>query len=92
MIILTVPIFVPVIIQLGFDPIWFGIVIVMVTELAQITPPVGVNVFIIQSVIREVPMATIFRGAFPFMVANLVGIIIITMVPAIALLLPNAMH
>ena len=68
MIILTVPIIFPVIIHLGFDPIWFGVIIVMTVELGLIHPPVGMNVFVIKSVVKDVSFSTIFRGVIPFVV------------------------
>ena len=71
MIILTIPIIFPVILQLGFDPIWFGVIIVMTVELGLIHPPVGMNVFVIKSVVQEVSFSTIFRGVLPFIVTDL---------------------
>lgn len=65
MITLTVPIFYPAVIALGFDPIWFGVVIVLVVEMGVITPPVGINVYVISGISDGVPMPTIFRGIFP---------------------------
>jgi len=91
MVVLTVPIFFPVITALGFDPIWFGIIIVAVVEVGQITPPVGINVFVVQGVAKDVPMYTIFKGIVPFVVADTVFIILITAVPQIALFLPGMM-
>ncbi|MFC1861445.1 TRAP transporter large permease subunit [Chloroflexota bacterium] len=91
MIILTVPIFFPVIVALGFDPIWFGIIIVRVVEMGQITPPVGINVFIIKGVAKDVPLYTIFRGIVPFLIADLLHVILLVAVPQIALFLPNLM-
>jgi len=78
-------------VNLGFDPIWFGVMVVIMLEMALITPPVGVNVFIIKGVAQDVPMYTIFKGIWPFWVAMLVGLIILTIFPEIALLLPNTM-
>jgi tripartite ATP-independent transporter DctM subunit len=91
MIILTVPIFFPVITALGFDPIWFGIIIVKVVELGQLTPPVGINVFVIHGVARDVPMYTIFRGIVPFFVADLFEVALLVVFPQIATVLPNLM-
>ena len=71
MIILTVPIIFPVIKQLGFDPIWFGVIIVMTVELGLIHPPVGMNIFVIKSVIEDVKISTIFYGVLPFIVTDL---------------------
>ncbi len=91
MIVLTVPIFFPVVTALGFDPIWFGIIIVTVNEVGAITPPVGINVFVIQGVAKNIPMYTIFRGIVPFLYADVVFVILITVFPQIVLLLPNMM-
>ncbi len=91
MIILTVPIVFPAIQALGFDPIWFGIIIVMTVELGLIHPPVGMNVFVIKSVIKDVSMSTIFLGVLPFVVTDLVRLIILIAVPKLATWLPSAM-
>ena len=89
LIVLTVPVIFPVVLRLGFDPIWFGVVIVLVSEMGVITPPVGVNVYVIKGVAPDVPMHTIFRGIWPFLGAEVVCTIIILFVPQIALFLPN---
>src|SRR5437660_8360230 len=91
MVILTVPIIFPVIRELGFDPIWFGIIIVMTVELGLIHPPVGMIVFVIKSVIQDVTFATIFRGVLPFIVTGLLRLIILIAFPIIALWLPSRM-
>jgi C4-dicarboxylate transporter, DctM subunit len=91
MIILTVPIIFPVIRTLGFDPIWFGVIIVMTVELGLIHPPVGMNVFVIKSVIKDVNFATIFKGVLPFVVTDLVRLVILVAFPIIALYLPTRM-
>jgi len=91
MIILTVPIVFPAIQALGFDPIWFGIIIVMTVELGLIHPPVGMNVFVIKSVIKDVSMSTIFLGVLPFVVTDLVRLAILVAVPKLATWLPSAM-
>jgi C4-dicarboxylate transporter, DctM subunit len=91
MIILTVPIIYPVIVQLGFDPIWFGVIIVMTVELGLIHPPVGMNVFVIKSVIKDVSFTTIFKGVIPFVVTDLFRLVILISFPAIALWLPSKM-
>ena len=91
MIILTVPIIFPVIVQLGFDPIWFGVIIVMTVELGLIHPPVGMNVFVIKSVIKDVSFLTIFKGVLPFVVTDLLRLLILIMFPIIALWLPSKM-
>ena len=89
MIILTVPIIFPVIIHLGFDPIWFGIIIVMTVELGLIHPPVGMNVFVIKSVVKDVSFSTIFRGVIPFVVTDLIRLVILIAFPMLALWLPH---
>ena len=91
MIILTVPIIFPVIVQLGFDPIWFGIIIVMTVELGLIHPPVGMNVFVIKSVVHDVSFMTIFKGVIPFVLTDILRMIILIAFPMIALWLPGRM-
>ena len=91
MIILTIPIIFPVVMQLGFDPIWFGVIIVMTVELGLIHPPVGMNVFVIKSVVQEVTFSTIFRGVLPFIVTDLIRLIILITFPILALWLPSHM-
>jgi C4-dicarboxylate transporter, DctM subunit len=91
MIILTVPIIFPVIIALGFDPIWFGVIIVMTVELGLIHPPVGMNVFVIKSVVKDVSFMTIFKGVLPFVATDIVRLIILIAFPIIALWLPQRM-
>ncbi len=91
MIILTVPIIYPVILQLGFDPIWFGVIIVMTVELGLIHPPVGMNVFVIKSVVKDVSFTTIFKGVIPFVVTDLLRLLILISFPIIALWLPSKM-
>src|SRR6202035_4287594 len=91
LIILTIPIIFPVILQLGFDPIWFGVIIVMTVELGLIHPPVGMNVFVIKSVVQEVSFSTIFRGVLPFIVTDLIRLVILIAFPILALWLPSQM-
>ena len=91
MIILTVPIVFPVIQALGFDPIWFGVVIVMTVELGLIHPPVGMNVFVIKSVIREVKLSTVFYGVMPFVVTDIIRLAIIISFPILSTWLPSHM-
>ena len=91
MLLLTVPIFFPVVMGLGFDPIWFGIVVVVVTEISLITPPVGLNVFVLKGVIKDVSTATIFKGVTPFWVVDLIRLLIIVLFPWVVLVLPNSM-
>ena len=91
MMLIMVPILFPVILGLGFDPIWFGVLVVIMMEMGMITPPIGMNVFVISGVARDVPMSTIFRGVLPFVLAMAVCVAIVVAVPQIALFLPNAM-
>jgi tripartite ATP-independent transporter DctM subunit len=91
MIMLTIPIFFPVVKALGFDPIWFGVVIVLITEMGVITPPVGVNVYVVYGVAKDVPLEDIFRGVFPMLLALLVCNLILLFFPQIALFLPGLM-
>lgn len=92
MLILTIPIVFPLITSLGFDPIWFGIITVRIFEIAQITPPVGMNVFIISGVAKDVPLGTIYQGVFPFLVADIINLTLLIMFPQISLLIPNMMR
>ncbi len=92
MLLLTVPIFYPVVQSLGFDLVWFGIVVVVVTEISLITPPVGLNVFVISGVLKDVSTGTIFKGVTPFWIADIIRLLLITLVPAISLLLPTWLY
>jgi C4-dicarboxylate transporter DctM subunit len=91
MILITVPIFYPMMLALHFDPIWFGVVIVMVVEMGLITPPVGMVVFVVKGITGDVPMYTIFKGLVPFLIADLVLLTLLTIFPQIALFLPSTM-
>ncbi|WP_299032203.1 TRAP transporter large permease subunit, partial [uncultured Sulfitobacter sp.] len=89
MILLTVPIFFPIITDLGFDPVWFGIIVVMVVELGLITPPIGMNVFVIKGMVPNVKLSSIYKGVIPFVIAQLILIIAVFIIPDIALWLPE---
>ena len=89
MILLTVPIFYPIVIDLGYDPIWFGIIVVMVVELGLITPPIGMNVFVIKGMAQSVPLVSIYKGVLPFVIGQVVLIIAVFLIPEIALWLPE---
>jgi C4-dicarboxylate transporter DctM subunit len=91
MIILTIPIVFPVIKELGFDPIWFGVIIVMTVELGLIHPPVGMNVFVIKSVIKDVKLSTVFYGVMPFVLTDILRLVILIAFPILALWLPSHM-
>ncbi|MBW1858586.1 MAG: TRAP transporter large permease subunit, partial [Deltaproteobacteria bacterium] len=90
--ILTIPIVFPMVIGMGFDPIWFGVIITLVMELSLITPPVGINVFVISGVAKDVPIHTIFYGILPFWIAIVACIILLIAFPQIALFLPFTMN
>ncbi len=92
LILLTVPIFYPVILALHYDPIWFGVIIVLVTQMGVISPPVGINVYVVKGVAPEIPLATIFRGVIPFLIALIVGTIILIVIPQISIFLPGLMN
>ena len=91
MILLTVPIFAPLVESLGFDLIWFGILVVVVTEISLITPPIGLNVFVLKGVLKDVSIQTIFKGVTPFWCADIIRLIILALIPSIALILPSMM-
>ena len=92
LIMLTIPIFYPIILDLGYDPIWFGIIIVLVTQMGVITPPVGINVYVVNGIAGDVQLEKIFKGAMPFLLALIVGTGLIVVFPQIALWLPNLMY
>ena len=89
LVVVTVPIFFPVVMKLGFDPIWFGVIIVLVAEMGVITPPVGVNVFVIKGIAPDIPLHVIFKGIFPFLGALIILTILLMFVPQIATFLPS---
>jgi TRAP-type C4-dicarboxylate transport system permease large subunit len=91
MMVLTLPVVFPIITALGYDPIWFGVVMVIVLEMGLIDPPVGVNVFVVKGIAGDVPMNEIFIGILPFWLAMIVTIVILVILPEIALVLPNSM-
>ena len=90
MLVITVPIYYPIILGLGFDPIWFGVVAVIVIEMGMITPPVGLNVFVVRSVAEDVSLKTVFSGVTPFLLAMIVTLLLIVAFPQISLLIPNS--
>lgn len=92
MITLTVPIFLPIVTSLGFSEIWFGVLCVMVMMLGLVTPPVGLNCYVISGIAKDVPLAQIFKGAFPFIPAILLSIIVIIAFPQVATWLPNLLY
>lgn len=91
MILMSVPVFLPVIVSLGYDPVWFGILLVVLVEIGLITPPVGMNCFVLRSQIPEMKITTVFLGVTPFIAANIVMIGILLLYPDLALMMPNAL-
>lgn len=89
LIMLTVPVFYPVVLKLGYDPIWFGVIIVLITQIGVVTPPVGANVYVVSGVARDVPLEVIFRGVLPFLVAMAAMTLLLVAFPSIALWLPS---
>jgi tripartite ATP-independent transporter DctM subunit len=92
MLLLTVPIFYPIVQHLGFDLVWFGILVVVVTEISLITPPVGLNVFVLSGVLKDTSTKTIFKGIMPFIGADIIRLLLITLIPAISLILPELLY
>ena len=91
LIIVTVPIIFPLILSLGFNPIWFGIIVVRLVEIGQITPPVGLNLFVVKGVAKDIPMGTIYRGVIPFLIADIFHVVLLVALPQISLFLPSFM-
>lgn len=91
MVMLVTPILFPIVTALGFDPIWFGVFLVVATELSYITPPMGMNVFVLRVVARDVPIGQIFRGVVPFVILDLVRLVLLILFPILALAIPRSM-
>lgn len=91
MILLTIPVFFPLVMSLGFNPIWFGIIVTRVVEIGMITPPIGMNVYVIAGVAGDVPMSKIFKGIFPFLIADTIHVALLLLIPGIVLFLPSIM-
>jgi len=91
MILLTLPIFYPVVIRLGFDPIWFGVVVVLVVEMGMISPPVGMTMFVVKGIAPDIPIETIYKGVLPFVIAVVVLMVLLVAFPQLALFLPRLM-
>ncbi len=91
MILLTIPVFFPLVLSLGFDAIWFGIIIVRMVEIGLITPPIGMNVYAISGIAPDVPVTTIFKGVIPFLIADMFHVALLLFVPAVVLFLPGIM-
>jgi TRAP-type C4-dicarboxylate transport system permease large subunit len=92
LILLTIPIFYPVVTELGYSPVWFGVIIVVVTQMGVISPPVGVNVYVVSGIERDIPLQTVFKGTIPFLLALIVAAVILVAVPQISLFLPALLH
>jgi TRAP-type C4-dicarboxylate transport system permease large subunit len=92
MMLLTVPLFFPLVTALGFDPVWFGIIVVCVIEISLITPPIGMNIFVLSSVLPDVPTTTIWRGVMPFVAADILRMGVLIAFPALSLYLPQLLR
>ena len=91
MMLLTVPIFYPIVLDMGGDLIWFGILVVVAVEISLITPPIGLNVHVLKTIVKDkIKLSTIFKGVIPFVTMDIIRIIILLLVPGITLFLPNS--
>jgi C4-dicarboxylate transporter, DctM subunit len=90
-VLLTIPVFFPIVMQLGFDPVWFGVLIVLVVQIGLISPPVGMNLFVLNALLKGVQLSQIFRGVWPFVGALVLAMLVVLEVPSLALLLPGFM-
>ncbi len=91
MVLLTIPLFFPIVVQLGFDPVWFGVLIVMVIQIGLISPPVGMNLFVLNTLLPKVGLGTIFRGCWPFVGMQIITLGILLLFPSLSLYLPSLM-
>ena len=91
MVMLTVPIFYPIVASLGFDLVWFGIIVVVAAEISLITPPLGLNIFMIKNVMPDIPLRTVIYGVSPFVITDIIRLAILVLVPWIVLVVPNSM-
>ena len=89
LVVVAIPIFFPVVMKLGFDPIWFGVIIVLMAEMGAITPQVGVNVFVIKDIAPDIPLQIIFRGILPFLAALIIVTMLLVIFPQISTYLPS---
>jgi len=89
--VITVPIVTPLVLSLGYDIVWWGIIMMMVVEVGMIHPPLGLNVFVLKSITPDIPIWTIYKGVLPFCVADLIKLILMVLIPAITLWLPSTM-
>jgi TRAP-type C4-dicarboxylate transport system permease large subunit len=92
MLLLTIPVFYPLVESLGFDLVWFGIIVVVVTEISLITPPVGLNIFVLKGVIKDIKTSTIFKGVTPFWCVDIVRLALLLFIPSLSLWLPSLLY
>lgn len=92
MILITVPVFLPIVVASGIDPIFFGVLVVVVVELGLITPPVGMNLFVIKAQARDIAIAQIYRGVLPYLIAPLLLLVLLLLFPQLALWLPGELY
>jgi C4-dicarboxylate transporter, DctM subunit len=92
MVLLTIPVFFPIVVQLGFDPVWFGVLIVLVVQIGLISPPVGMNLFVLNSLLKGVALTAIFRGVWMFVLALCVALLVVLEFAPLALWLPSLMR
>jgi TRAP-type C4-dicarboxylate transport system permease large subunit len=92
MVLLTLPVFFPLIVSLGFDPVWYGVLVVTIVEIGLISPPVGMNLFVLSTLLPQVQTTTVFRGVLPFIGADIVRLALLILFPSIALWLPSLMR
>ena len=90
MVLITVPVFLPIVVALGYDPIWFGVFVIVLCCLGMITPPIGINLFVVQSLASDMRFETIVRGIGPFIVADIFRLAVVLAFPALSLFLPTA--
>ena len=92
MMLLTIPIFTPIIMNLGFDKIWFGVLVVRMMQVAMISPPVGITLFVIKGIAKDVPMGTIYKGVIPFIIADVIHVTLVVFIPGLSMFLPSLMR
>ncbi len=92
MVLITVPVFLPIVTGYGYDPLWFGVVVVIMVEVGLITPPVGMNLFIIQAQVRDIPIGKLYAGIVPFLAAPLVLVLLLFAWPGLVLWLPELLY
>ena len=92
MLFLTVPLFFPIVTAMGFNPVWFGIVVIVAIEISLITPPIGLNVFVMRGMIADVPLRTMFLGVAPFVLSSVVLLLILIFFPPLVLWLPTVLQ